>query len=75
MEAGGKCPPSGDTVSSWRESVYPKQVTWPSAVATTTLRWATEGEEVWRAELGPVFDHLVAATRSTRVRSPLCSAV
>ena len=39
------------------------------------LALGDDGEEVWRAELGPVIDHLVAATRSTRVRSLLCSAV
>ena len=41
-----ECPPFGErlsTVGVWR---HPKQMTWPSAVAATTLPLATAGEDV-----------------------------
>ena len=47
----GKYPPFGETLSTvgvWR---YPKQMTWPSAVATTTLPLAIAGDESTRARV------------------------
>ena len=56
----GKYPPFRETLSTvgvWR---YPKQMTWPSAVATTTFPLATAGEDV-TGEAASYFPDFLAA--------------
>jgi len=60
----GKYPPFGETLSTvgvWR---YPKQMTGPSAVATTPLPLATAGEDV-TGEAAPYSQTFLPLARSS----------